>query len=169
MAANRDFDQLKHDELYLLRHGFFKASYEITDSVYCYGVIDYASRSGGYSTLKTTKDTLTIKRKGKFDGTLLIYNSKGEQIASISGRLIEFNNGFQGALFAKFSFRSFTLGYTCKNLQVGDIFSMKQSNRSYKKPFTINLNTALLKNNPEIPFTVLLGANIALMEQRRSY
>jgi hypothetical protein len=171
MSIYRDFELLRTPELRLIRHGIFWPVYELTDGEFYYGKISYTGKFLVSFLLETAKDHWNLKRSGILNRTLHIYNSHNENIGSLTPRgwtsdvNLLMNNGFE-AKFAKKSF--FSMEFVWTNSNFGDLISIKESWWSYKIPYTITLDTNLLKNVPTIPLLVLLGTNFMILHRRHA-
>ncbi len=165
------FNKLQGTELKVMRKGIFCPSYTLTDDMYTYGKISYSGFWYKTTYLTTATDSWTIRIKGIFTRTLLIFNAKGENIGSIVPRTwsrkidLKMDSGF-GAEFLNKKLISYS--HTWLNEQYGDLVSIKANVWGFKNPFKVIFDPGLLRTVPEIPFLSLLGINLVLMKQAQA-
>jgi hypothetical protein len=165
MEPYRDFDLLSSGELTVTRKGLFTPVFEITDGAFTYGKVTTTTNRGlnDHPFLETSAEKWELKRKAVFDRTLLIYNSRGENIGAVTSgdHLLKLNYGFSAELLAAAGI--------WLNGKGEKIIKVKQSWYSYKKPYTISFDAGLIKTLPELPLMILLGTYMKFLRQTRSF
>jgi hypothetical protein len=169
MDQFRSFDQLRTNELSVIRHGFFKLWYEFTDGQFCYGKLNYGSIWKPTYILEIANKTWIVKRrKGMFSRAFLIDDADGNNIGTItfeilSGKiLLNMNNGFEATYLRK---KIFTRTLSLTSTQYGDLLDIKLQVWHFKTPFKVSVDLDKLKNVPDLPLLALLGINLILIEQ----
>jgi hypothetical protein len=171
MNQFRSFDQLRTNELSVLRHGFFRPWYELTDGQFCYGKLTYTALLKRVCVIETDQGAWTIKRKGFMSRILLIEQPEKETIGSITPELwsrkiaLSMNNGFE-AIFLNKKILSRT--HTWISDQYGDIVNIESKLWSWGKPFKVNIDLNLLKSVPTLPLLALLGIHLILLKQAKA-
>lgn len=171
MDQFRSFDQLRTNELSVLRHGFIRPWYELTDGQFCYGKLSYANFWKTISVLEVEKKTWTIKRKGIFKRTYLINDLDGSNLGSVTPEIwsrkiiLSMNNGFEAVYVNK---KLISRTFSLINDQFGDILSIRTELWGIKKPFNISFDLDMLKKIPELPLLALLGINLVLIKQAKA-
>lgn len=171
MDQFRSFDQLRTNQLTVLRNGFFRPSFELTDGQFSYGKLSFPNLWKTTVLLEAEKQTWTVKRKGIFSRLLIIYDNNGMELGVVTPEVfkrtvkLSMNNGFEAAyLYKKIITRTFSL----TSDQYGDILDIKTVVWGVKKPFEITADLDKLKKLPEMPLLALLGVNLILMKQRQA-
>jgi hypothetical protein len=77
MDQFRSFDQLRAPELLVLRHGFLRPWYELTDGQFSYGKLTYTSALKRACTLETASGNWTVKRKSWLGRKFIIEQPDG--------------------------------------------------------------------------------------------
>ena len=173
MEQFRDFSQVRTNTLTVLRYGFFRQWYELTDGQFIYGKIStiYQLFKRQKNVLESAKGSWVISAAGLFSRTLLINTDEDQNIGVIKpdawGRktTITLNDGSMFVLTTK---NLFSKTFTLANDQYGEILTIEQKLWSFKKPFVISIDQNLLKSIPLIPQLALLGVNLILLRQAQA-
>lgn len=171
MDQFRSFDLLRTNELTVIRHGFVRPWFELTDGQFSYGKLSYGNFWKTISVLEVEKKTWIIKRKGMFSRTYLINDLDGSNLGSVTPEIwsrkiiLSMNKGFEAVyLNKKLISRTFSL----INDQFGDILSIRTQLWGLKKPFNVSFDPEMLKKIPELPLLALLGINLLLIKQAKA-
>lgn len=168
MENFQDFNLIQSGELTAVRHGLFNPTFEITDGQMNYGqVITKKTSSTDRGAFETSKERWVLKREDKI---ITLSNSRSENIGLLedNGRILQLNNGFEATISVHGGGRSAVLS-SWKNKQGNELVNFKQSAYSYRRPYTITFDPALLKTVLEIPLLVLLGIHLSFLKQTRRY
>jgi len=171
MDQYRGFDQLRTNELSVIRHGFWRPWFELTDGQFCYGKLSYDGLWKVGAILESAQKTWIIKSKGIFSRVLLINDTDGMQIGTITPEIwsrktmLSLNDGFEAVYLNK---KVFTRTFSLINTQYGDLLNIKQESWKLKTPFKIFLEPDALKNIPNPPLLALLGINLVLQNQKKA-
>jgi hypothetical protein len=171
MSDYKSFDQLQTNELSVLRHGFFRPWFELSDGQFCYGKLSTIGSWKPIVVLETAQGSWTVKHKGFMSKTFFIQQPEevtiGTVIPAMLSRKIDLsmNDGFTASFIVK-AFLSRTSQWV--NEQYGDILSIKPSLWSFKTPFTVTIDLNLLKKIPYLPLITLLGVNLILLKQSQA-
>ena len=171
MDQFRSFDQLRTGELSVIRHGFFRPWFELTDGQFSYGKFSYVNLWKTSSILAAAHNTWIIKRKGVFSRSLLINDTNDMEIGTITPELwspkimLSMNDGFEAVYLKK---KVFTHTFTLTNTQYGDMMNIKTELLGFKTPFKVSVDLNQLKNVPNLPLLALLGINLILLKQERA-
>jgi hypothetical protein len=167
----RSFDQLRTNELVILRKGFFRPTFELSDEQFSYGKLSYASMWKTKMILESAQKTWFIKRKAIFSRTWLIKDKNEMELGAVTPELlsrkvkVSMNDGFE----AMFSYKKlFTRTFTLVSDQHGDILSIKTAMWGFKKPFEVSVDLDKLKKIPDMPLLALLGVNLILIKQAQA-
>jgi len=164
----RSFEQLRVNELSVIRHGFFRPWFELSDGQFSYGKLSSISIWRNTVAIETAQENWVIKRKSLISRVFFIQQPQGVNIGTVTPEILSrktvlnMDNGFAAALNAK-AFLSRT--YSWANDQHGELLTIKPAIWSYKTPFTISIDLNLLKNAPYLPLLALLGVNLILLKQ----
>ncbi|PAW94472.1 hypothetical protein CKK33_13630 [Mucilaginibacter sp. MD40] len=138
----RSIDQLRTNELFINRVGWWRPYYELSDGQFTYARLSYKSIFNRYAILEFAAGLFTIKRKSLIGRTMLLNHGEDEVIGEIEPAIwkrdvkLNMNNGFEAIYkFKKLFGRSFTL----LNESQGDILEIKQLIWSFKQPFSVTL------------------------------
>jgi hypothetical protein len=170
MGNYRAFDQLRSNELTVIRHGWFRPWYELTDGQFMYGKLSYTGWTKRTAMLETASIAWTIVPKGVFSRTLYIHQSDGQTIGEIKPEMwsrrinIIMNNGFLAFFTTK---KIFTKTFTLGSDKFGDLAYIEQKLWKLKKPFVITFDQAMFKTVPDMPLFILSGVYLALMRQQQ--
>lgn len=171
MDQFRSFDQLRTSELTVLRHGFFKPWFELTDGQFCYGKLSYGNFWKTITVLEIEKKTWVIKRKGVFKRSFLINDTNEMNLGQVTPEIwsrrirLSMNDGFEAVyLNKKLISRTFSL----TSDQFGDILNVRTALWSIKRPFQISFDLNMLKQIPDLPLLALLGINLVLIKQAKA-
>ncbi|WP_184549400.1 hypothetical protein [Mucilaginibacter sp. FT3.2] len=171
MNDYRSFDLLRTNQLSIVRNGFFKPSFELTDGQFVYGKLSYASVLKTRTTLETAQKTWIVKRKGIFNRSLLIIDSNEMELGVVTPELLSrkvnlnMSDGFTATYLNK---KMFTRTFSLTNDQYGDILDIKTSLWGFKKPFKVSVDLDKLKAIADMPLLVLLGVNLILLKQAQA-
>ena len=83
MSDYKNFDQLQTNVLSVLRHGFFRAWFELTDGRFLYGKLTYLVSLKKVCVIETAQDEWIIKRKGFMSRTLFIQQPEDVNIGTL--------------------------------------------------------------------------------------
>lgn len=168
MDQFRSFDQLRAPELPVLRHGFWRPWYELTDGQFSYGRLTYIGALKRNCILETANGSWTVKRKSWIGRKLIIEQPEGIEIGLITPEILsrkitlELNNGLIATFYNK---KILSRTYTWLNDQLGDILNVETKLWSRKQPFIVKIDPDLIKKVPELPLLALLGINLVLLKQ----
>ena len=166
-----NFDQLRTNELSVLRHGFFKSYFELTDGQFYYAKLSQLSIWKPIMLIETAQGSWVIKRKHLFSRTIFIQQPEDVIAGTVTPELLSrkinltMNDGFEAKFLAK---AFFTRTYTWVSDQYGDILEIKPSLWSWKNAFKVTINLNLLKDIPALPLLPLLGVNLILLKQSQA-
>ena len=172
MSDFRNFDQLKTNELFIARHGWFKPYYELSDGQFIYGKLYYKSRFIRRATIETAEGYWTVRCKGWFKRSLLINQGENETIGTLIPAKwnrnidLQMDNGFT----AFFNYKKlFSRAFVLTHEMYGDIFQIKQKAFSIKKPYFITIDQTLqINGSPPLPLLILIGVNAMLIRQEQA-
>ncbi|WP_121809853.1 hypothetical protein [Mucilaginibacter kameinonensis] len=168
MDQFRSFDLLRVQELPVLRHGFWRPWYELTDGQFSYGKLTYTGALKRNCILETAKGSWMVKRKSWVGRKLIIEQPDGMETGLITPEIwsrkitLELNNGLTATFYNK---KILSRTYTWVNEQLGDILSVETKLWSRKQPFIIKIDPDMIKKVPELPLLALLGINLVLLKQ----
>lgn len=171
MNDYRSFDQLRTNELLVIRHGFWRPWFELSDGQFCYGKLSYNSLWKTASVLESAQKTWIIKRKGIFSRALLINDTDGMLAGTITPEIwsrktmLNLADGFEAVYLNK---KIFTRTFSLINTQYGDLLNIKTESWKLKTPFKVFIEPAIIKNIPNLPLLALLGVNLVLQSQERA-
>ncbi|WDF75302.1 hypothetical protein ACFGVS_02340 [Mucilaginibacter sp. AW1-7] len=171
MEQFRSFDQLRTNQLIIIRNGFFRPSFELSDGQFSYGKLSYGNIWKTTMILESAQKTWIIKRKAIFSRTLLIKDVNEIELGAITPEILSrkvklsMNNGFEAVYAYK---KIFTRTFSLTNDQYGDILSVKTAVWGFKKPFEVSIDLDKLKSIPDMPLLVLLGVNLILIKQAQA-
>jgi len=158
MDQFRSFDQLRTNELSVLRHGFFKLWFELTDGQFWYGKLSYGSL------WKTTFILETDKKTWISDAEVANLGSVTPEVWSRKV-ILRMNDGFEAIYLNK---KLFTRTFNLTSNQLGDILNIQSALWSFKTPFKVSLDLDMLKKIPNLPLLALLGVNLLLIKQAKA-
>jgi hypothetical protein len=171
MEQFRSFDQLRTNQLIIIRNGFFRPSFELSDGQFSYGKLSYGNIWKTTMILESAQKTWIIKRKAIFSRTLLIKDVNEIELGAITPEILSrkvklsMNNGFEAVYAYK---KLFTRTFSLTSDQYGDILSVKTAMWGFKKPFEVSVDLDKLKTIPDMPLLVLLGVNLILIKQAQA-
>jgi hypothetical protein len=171
MDYYRSFDQLRTNALIIVRNGFFRPVFELTDGQFVYGKLSYPSMWKTRTILETAQKTWIIKRKGIFKRSLLIVDTNEMEIGTVTPEILSrrvnlsLNNGFTATYLNK---KIFTRTFSLTSDQYGDILDIKTVLWGFKKPFEVSVDLDKLKSIPDMPLLALLGVNLILIKQAQA-
>lgn len=170
METYASFSRLGTNELQVVRYGFFRPTYELTDGAFTYAALKY---SGMYSTcfLTTTDASWTVKRQGIFSRVMLIMDGNGNTIGTMKPETwsrktsLVMDNSFE----ASFLYKKILSGTaTWVSPLYGDMVNIETKLWGIKKVFTVTFDMNLLQQVPMMPLLILLGVNLALLQQSQA-
>jgi hypothetical protein len=171
MDTFRSFDQLRTNELSVIRHGFFRPSFDLTDGQFVYGKLSYGNLFKTIMILESAQNKWFIKRKRIFSRTLLIKDTNEMELGAITPEILSrkvklsMNNGFEAMYAYK---KLFTRTFSLMSDQYGDILGVKANMWGFKKPFDVSIDLDKLKSIPDMPLLALLGVNLILIKQAQA-
>lgn len=168
MDQFRSFDQLRVTELLIIRHGFWRPWYELTDGQFSYGKLTYIGALKRTCTLETYSGSWTIRRKSWVGRKFIIEQPEGIEIGLITPEIwsrkitLELNKSLTVTFYNKK-----ILSRTCTwvNDQLGDILNIEAKLWSWKQPFIVKIDPDMIRKVPELPLLALLGINLVLLKQ----
>jgi hypothetical protein len=163
------FDPSRSTELQVIRNGFFKPVYKLTDSQNEYGSLSCNDMWQREKKITTANGEWIVRSIG-FLGkeTQIIDALKGELVGTIKRNgwgtrtTVEMNNGFNAMLARGGGFFSRTINLI--NDQYGVCVSVKSTCRC-KTPFTVSIDLELIKTTFPIALITLIGVNLVLLRQ----
>jgi hypothetical protein len=168
MDQFRSFDQLRVTELPVLRHGFWRTWYELTDGQFSYGKLTYLGALKRNCVIETAGGSWRVKRKSWLSRKCIIEQPDGMEIGLITPQRwcrkvnISMNNGLTATFYNK---KILSHNYTWVSEQLGDILQMQTKFWSLKRPFIAKIDLDMIKKVPELPLLALLGVNLVLLKQ----
>lgn len=170
MNIYRPFDLLRADELIVIRHGWFRPWYELTDGQFIYGKLTYPGWLKRKAMLETAGDSWMIVPKGAFSRIMYI-NKSDNIIGEIKPETwtrrinITMNNGFTAIFITK---KILSRIFTFSNDQFGDMFNIDPKVWKFTTPFRITFNQSYLKTIPDMPLHMLVGIYLVLLRQQHA-
>lgn len=168
----RDFAQVKTNELLIIKNGFWKPEFELTDGQFVYAKLSYGSNFKRDAIIELPQNSWTIKRKGWFNRTLLLNRGEDEPIGNIVPETwkrdfnLQLDNGFEATYLYK---KLFSKSLTLTNDQLGDILQITQKAFGIKKPFTVTIDLLTKPDNmPPLPLLVMIGLHLILLRQQQA-
>lgn len=172
MSDYRSFDQLRTNELTIVKKGFWYPDFELTDGQFVYGRLRYSSNFKRNAIIETPKGTWTIKRKGWFKRTLLLNTGEDNTIGTLTPETwkrdfnLQLDTGFEATYLYK---KLFSKSLTLTNDKVGDMLEITQKAFSLKQPYTITFSQVLQQDSiPPVPLLILIGLHIILLRQQQA-
>jgi hypothetical protein len=169
MEQFRSFDQLRVAELPVLRHGFWRPWYELTDGQFSYGKLTYIGALKCNCILETADGSWMIKRKNWLGRKFIIEQPQsGIEIGLITPETwcrkisLDMNNGLTAKFYNK---KIISHNYTWVSEQLGDILNVQTKFWSRKRPFIVKIEQDMVKKIPELSLLALLGVNLVLLKQ----
>ena len=172
MENYRPLDQIRVNELTVIRHGFVRPYYTVTDGQFVYGRLSYTGWFRPKGNLESAHNSWQITPKGLFSRVLLINTGDIDQIIgevkpeAWSRKIkLEMTNGFDAFFTVK---KLFSRTYTMMNAQHGEIFNIETKLWKMKVPFKITFEPAVAKSITDMPLLLLLGVYLVLMRQQQA-
>ncbi|UOE46845.1 hypothetical protein MTO98_20800 [Mucilaginibacter sp. SMC90] len=168
MDQFRSFDQLRVTELPVLRHGFWRPWYELTDGQFSYGKLTYTGALKRRCTIEVAGVIWMIKRRNWTSRKLIIEQPDGMEMGLITPEVwsrkvtLHLNNGLTATFYNK---KIFSRTCTWVNEHLGDILNVETKVWSRKQPFIVKIDPDMIKKVPELPLLALLGINLVLLKQ----
>ncbi|MEO3403230.1 hypothetical protein AAFN85_04960 [Mucilaginibacter sp. CAU 1740] len=168
MEYFRSFDQLRVTELPVLRHGFWRPWYELTDGQFSYGKLTYTSALKRSCLLETATGSWIIKRKGWLSRKFVVEQPSNVEIGMVTPQLLcrkinlDLNSGFAATFYNK---KILSHTYSWVNEQYGDILNVQTKFWSRTRPFIVHIDLETVKILPALPLLALLGINLVLLKQ----
>lgn len=168
MDQFRSFDQLRVPELLVLRHGFLRPWYELTDGQFSYGKLTYTSALKRTCILEAAGGSWAVKRKSWLGRKFIIEQPDGMEIGLVTPQVwcrkvnMSMNYGLTATFYNK---KILSHNYTWVSDQLGDILNVQTKFWSWKKPFIVKTDLDMVKKVPELPLLALLGINLVLLKQ----
>jgi hypothetical protein len=168
----RDFEQVKTNELYITRQGWFKREYELTDGQFIYAKLSYRSNFKRDVLIELPQKSWIIKRKGWFNRTLLLNRGEDETIGYIIPETwkrdfnLKLDDGFEATYLYK---KLFSKSLTLSNDQLGDILQITQKAFGIKQPFTVTIDLLTRPDKmPPLPLLIMIGLHVILLRQQQA-
>ena len=169
MQANyyRSFDQLRTNELYVVRHGWYNSSFELTDGQFNYGTISFRRFCRRSGTVETANGSWEFS-KPFFSRVATISKPGGELIGKVDQGYFDrcnklvMNGGF-AADFKRTGF--FPTEFTWSKDSQGEILRSRQRHFNFNSPLTVILNPTV--KITEMPLLTFLSIYLLLLRQRR--
>lgn len=172
MNYYRKFDQLRTTELQIIRQGFWKPSYVLTDGQFEYGKLSCLNSFRREKNIETADGSYLVKQIGFWGKeTQIIDAGKGEVIGAIKKNgwdtkvALEMSSGFNAQLKKGPGVFSRELNWT--NDQYGDCIKIKACYK-WHLSFTIIYDSNIIKTTLPLALITLLGANIVLTRQAQA-
>lgn len=172
MDNYRSFDQIRVSELTVIRHGWFRPDYELTDGQFSYGSLVYNGFFRLSAVMEIANKSWTIKRKGAFSRVLFFDDTQtGERFGEIKPEMwsrkisITLSNGFRAYFSNK---KIFSRTFTVFTELDGDLITIEPAIWKFKTPFKVNFDPSIVKKVPDMPFLILSGVYLALMRQQQA-
>ena len=159
---------MQNSELSVMRHGFFRPWFELSDGQFSYGKLSSISIWRNTVAIETAQDSWIIKRKSLMSRIFFIQQPEGANVGTVTPEILSrktvlnMDNGFTAALNSK---AFFSRTYIWANDQYDEMVAIKPSAWSYKTPFTVTIDLNLEKNIPYLPLLALLGVSLILLKQ----
>ena len=171
MNDYRSFDLLRTNELSVIRRGFWRPWFELTDGQFCYGKLSYDGLWKVGAILESAQKTWIVKSKGAFSRVLLINDTDGMLIGMITPEIwsrkiiLSLHDGFEAVYLNK---KILTRTLSLINTQYGDLMNIKTEAWKLKTPFKVFIEPAVIKNIPNLCLLALLGINLVLQNQKKA-
>lgn len=172
MNNYRDIDLLRTPELYIVRKGWFKPVYTLTDGQFNYGSITCLGMFTRLKNIETAEAKFTIKPQGFFGKQVDIINeSNGEVIGSYkksaweTSVALNMNNGLNSTL--KKGKGIFCTKMYWGDEQNGDYIEIKHVNK-LSKPFKVKFEPNSSKTKLPLALLTLIGVNFIVVKQAQA-
>jgi hypothetical protein len=172
MNNYRDIDMLRATELYVVRKGWFKPIYTLTDGQFDYGRISCIGTFTRDKNMETAGARFTIKPKGFFGKEVdLINQDSGEVVGcyrknSWETRIaLEMNSGL--STFLKKGKGIFSRKMIWTDDQNGDYLEIKHCGR-FARPFKIKIEPNSIKTKLPLALLTLIGVNFMLVREAQA-
>ncbi|MES2266052.1 MAG: hypothetical protein V4520_04805 [Bacteroidota bacterium] len=172
MDDYRNIDQLRTNELAIIKKGFWKPEYELTDGQFVYAKLRFRSNFKRDAIIETPNITYTIKRKGWFNRTILVNRGEDETIGVLVPETwkrdfnLKMDDGFEATyLYKKMFSKSLSL---ITNAQA-DILSITPKALNFKQPYTVTIDQITQQpNTPPLPLLAFMGLVIIMLRQQQA-
>jgi hypothetical protein len=161
-------DTKQTNVLYLIRHGWFGAQYELSDNADSYGMLSYEFFSRRTGTAVTATGTWKFEFEGAFSRTILIVDENGIVIGKATRdwfsrkTLLTMETGFQAEFYKP---RWFGLcEYIWDSTGYGKIMTINTSFFNFKS--TVNIEPGMTPV-ALIPLLIFLGAHLTILRRRK--
>ena len=172
MSDYRAFDQLRTNELTIVKNGFWYPAYELTDGQFVYGQLSYRANFKRDGVIETAQGTWTIKRKGWFKRSYDLNQNEDETIGTLIPETwvrdvnLKMDSGFEATYQYK---RAFSRSLVLTHDTLGDILQITAKLFNFKRPYTVTLEQVKQPDNmPPILLLALTGLNIILIRQQKA-
>lgn len=162
-------DPSRSTELQVIRTGFFKPVYTLTDGQFEYGSLSCRGVWHREKSIITSDGEWIVRCIGFLGKEILVIDAlKSEVVGKITRNgwgtktTIEMSNGFNAVLTRGKGFFSRTLNWT--NDQYGDCIQVKTTYK-YTRPFTVSIDPELAKTTFPLSLITLIGVNLVLLRQ----
>ncbi|WP_448698476.1 hypothetical protein ACFGVR_16675 [Mucilaginibacter sp. AW1-3] len=161
------FNLLKATELALMRKGFWRPWYELTDGQYAYGKLSYEGFFRRTALVETANTNYRITYEGFFSRTLII-SSNGELIGKLkiglfSKASLMMHDGFEAELSRDSVWKR---GYVWNTNRFGEIMKLTEALFSYKKVLTITVDPNSV-NLDVFPLLCFLGSHLIILRRNQ--
>ncbi|MGY3212876.1 hypothetical protein [Mucilaginibacter sp. HD30] len=172
MSIYRQIDQLRSNELTVLRSGFWMPDYLLSDGQFNYGRLSRDSLSVSQRTIEIADNTFTLRRAGIFSRETLILKN-GEVIGKTTRNIwrytnnIELNNGFKTSFVRTPGAGLFT---SKMSWMAGDKELINISGRfSFSRPMVVSItDPTIIKQADNLLLMAFIGINLRLLRQARA-
>jgi hypothetical protein len=168
----RDFAQVKTNELFITRQGWFRREFELTDGQFIYAKLSYRSNFKRDAIIELPQNSWTIKRKGWFNRTLILNSGEDEPVGNIIPETwkrdfnLKLDSGFEATYLYK---KLFSKALTLTHHQLGDILQITQKPFGIKQPFTVTIDLMTKPDNlPSLPLLTMIGLHVILLRQKQA-
>ncbi|MCQ6957341.1 hypothetical protein [Mucilaginibacter aquariorum] len=172
MGDYRNIDQLRTNELAVVKKGFWKPEFELTDGQFVYAKLRYRSNFKRDAIIETPQVTYTIKRKGWFNRTILVNKGEDETIGTLVPETwkrdfnLKMDNGFEATYLYK---KLFSKSLSLTNDTQGDILQITQKAFNFKQPYTVIIDQVTQQaNTPPLPLLAFMGLVIIMLRQQQA-
>ncbi|MCO5935303.1 hypothetical protein NAF17_07110 [Mucilaginibacter sp. RB4R14] len=172
MDDYRNIDQLRTNELAIIKKGFWKPEFELTDGQFVYAKLRFRSNFKRDAIIETPQETFTIKRKGWFNRTVLVNKGEDEIIGVLVPETwkrdfnLKMDNGFEATYLYK---KMFSKSLSLTNGTQGDILTITQKAFNFKQPYTVTIDQVTQQpNTPLLPLLAFMGLVIIMLRQQQA-
>lgn len=168
----RSIDQLRTNELFINRIGWWRPYYELSDGQYTYARLSYIGIFNRYDIIQFAAGLFTIKRRSLIGRTMILNRGENEVIGEVENAIwkrdvkLHMNNGFEGIYKFK---KLFGISFTLVNESYGDILEIKQLVWGFKQPFSVILAPLYQQQSkPDAALLAMIGVHFILLRQAQA-